>query len=154
MNRNISFDDVKGMDIQKGLFRHAAQAHLSVFLLGPPGCGKTMLARCVKTDAPFRAPHHTVSSKSFEGELALAEGGVLYLDEVSMFDTPNLERALAQHAEKRFMLVASSNLCECGWLGTPRSCVYPCSGPDPLITAIAYQFDLVIPLRPVNKAEL
>jgi magnesium chelatase family protein len=70
------------------------------------------------------------------GEIALANGGVLYLDELTEFRRDALE-ALRQPLESgdvavvrlharavfpaRFMLVASMNPCPCGWYGDPRS---------------------------------
>jgi magnesium chelatase family protein len=93
---------------------------------------------------PFRAPHHGVSLAGLigggqalrPGEIALANGGVLYLDELTEFRRDALE-ALRQPLESgdvalvrlharavfpaRFMLVASMNPCPCGWHGDPRS---------------------------------
>jgi hypothetical protein len=44
--------------------------------------GKTIRARELAGDRPFRAPHYTISERSIVAELALAAGGVLYLDDV------------------------------------------------------------------------
>jgi magnesium chelatase family protein len=94
----------------------------------PPG---TLAAR------PFRAPHHTISAAGLvgggnpprAGEVTLAHGGVLFLDELGEFTRAALE-ALRQPLEDgrvtvtrawhsiefpcRFMLVAASNRCPCG----------------------------------------
>lgn len=43
---------------------------------------------------PFRAPHHTVSVAGILSELALAAGGVLYLDEADCFHTSTLRYLL------------------------------------------------------------
>lgn len=99
------------------------------------------------TARPFRAPHHTASRVSLvgggaaprPGEASLAHGGVLFLDELAEFDRGTLE-ALRQPLEDykitvarakdvleypaRFILVAASNPCPCGYRGHPeRECV-------------------------------
>lgn len=90
---------------------------------------------------PFRAPHHTASPAGLlgggqpprPGEVSLAHGGVLFLDELPEFDRRALE-ALRQVLEERriviararatcvfparFQLVAAANPCRCGWLGS------------------------------------
>jgi magnesium chelatase family protein len=91
---------------------------------------------------PFRAPHHTISDAGLvgggriprPGEVSLAHGGVLFLDELPEFRRNALE-ALRQPMEEgsvtitrsmtatcfpaHFMLVASMNGCPCGNLGHP-----------------------------------
>jgi len=94
---------------------------------------------------PFRAPHHTISASGLvgggappaPGEATLAHHGVLFLDELSEFSRPSLE-ALRQPIEDgeivvvrgqqalrfptRFMLVAATNPCPCGFAGSDRPC--------------------------------
>ena len=98
---------------------------------------------------PVRAPHHSASAVALvgggspprPGEISLAHGGVLFLDELPEFPRMALE-ALREPLETgqitisraarqaqypaRFQLVAAMNPCPCGWLGafaaTGRSC--------------------------------
>jgi magnesium chelatase family protein len=100
---------------------------------------------------PFRAPHHSVTAaglvggarRGVVGELALAHRGVLFLDELSEFSRSVLE-ALRQPMEDgrvaivraqrsevyptRFMLVAATNPCPCGYAGEQDRC--SCSDAD------------------------
>jgi magnesium chelatase family protein len=92
---------------------------------------------------PFRAPHHSISAAGLvggggpplPGEASLAQHGVLFLDELSEFARPALE-ALRQPLEEgcvrvtraqrtvcfpaRFLLVAATNPCPCGYQGDSR----------------------------------
>jgi magnesium chelatase family protein len=98
---------------------------------------------------PVRAPHHSASSVALvgggspprPGEISLAHGGVLFLDELPEFTRGALE-ALREPLETghitisraarrarfpaRFQLVAAMNPCPCGWQGafaaTGRAC--------------------------------
>jgi magnesium chelatase family protein len=94
---------------------------------------------------PFRAPHHTVSSSGLvgggapprPGEATLANHGVLFLDELAEFQRSSLD-ALRQPLEDgcvtivrgqraivfptRFMLVAATNPCPCGFAGVGDRC--------------------------------
>ena len=93
---------------------------------------------------PVRAPHHTASAVALvgggspprPGEISLAHGGVLFLDETPEFPRAALE-ALREPLETgritisraarqaqfpaRFQLIAAMNPCPCGWLGAPAA---------------------------------
>ena len=94
---------------------------------------------------PFRAPHHTISAAGLvgggspprPGEATLANHGVLFLDELSEFQRPSLEAlrqpledgsvtiVRGQHAlvlPTRFVLVAATNPCPCGFAGVGDRC--------------------------------
>jgi len=98
-------------------------------------------------DRPFRAPHHSASLPALvgggpspkPGEISLASRGVLFLDELAEFPRHVLE-ALRQPLEEgevvvsrarqtirfpaRFLMVAATNPCPCGFLGDfRRPCV-------------------------------
>ncbi len=92
---------------------------------------------------PFRSPHHSTTAAALlgggsnpqPGELSLAHGGVLFLDELAEFPRAVLDQ-LRQPLEEgvirlsrarihccfpsRVTLVAATNACPCGWSGDPR----------------------------------
>jgi magnesium chelatase family protein len=103
------------------------------------------LAGALASARPFRAPHHSITTAGlvggarsrWVGEVVLAHNGVLFLDELSEFARPTLE-ALRQPLEEgrvavvraghsavypaRFMLVAATNPCPCGYAGDGERC--------------------------------
>lgn len=95
---------------------------------------------------PYRAPHHTSSRVALvgggtqtmrPGEVSLAHGGVLFLDELGEFDAGTLD-ALRQPLEEgvirvarahrstsypaEVLLVGATNPCPCGWDGPRGGC--------------------------------
>lgn len=91
---------------------------------------------------PFRAPHHSATAAGLigggnpvrPGEVSLADGGVLFLDELSEFKGHVLQQ-IRQPLESghvvisradgavsfpaQFMLIAATNPCPCGFYGDP-----------------------------------
>lgn len=169
-----NFDEVIGQEIAKRALVVAAAGHHNIMLNGPPGTGKSMLAKAlpnimppmnqdemlevthlhslasknfdkIVTQRPIRSPHHSSSHISIigggqhpkPGEISLSHRGVLFFDEFPEFARSAVE-ALRQPLEDgkitvarakgsvnfpaKFLLVATSNPCPCGFYGSKREC--------------------------------
>ncbi len=212
--RGLDLADVRGQAVARRAIELSAAGGHHVLLVGPPGCGKTMLARRLhgllpplsldealevaavhslagerapdaplSLEPPLREPHHSVSGAGLvgggsgiprPGELALAHRGVLLMDE--LLETPrSILDALRQPLERgevtitrvrarirypaRVLLVAATNPCPCGNLGSPlRACScrpdrierYRSRLSGPLLD----RMDLQVELRPVDRERL
>ncbi len=163
------FANVNGQKILRRACEVAAAGLHNLLMIGSPGSGKTMVAKCLPSilppmdkkeqmelskiysvcglfaertklldRRPFRHPHHSISPvgligggvQPHPGEISLANGGVLFLDELTGFKADTLDM-LRQPLEDHkltigrssgsftfpadFVLVAAMNPCKCGY---------------------------------------
>jgi magnesium chelatase family protein len=141
---SLKFEDILGQEYPKRALEIAAAGMHNILLLGPNGAGKTTLARSLATILPglppFREATPSVGRKAMvgggknlkKGEIALAHGGVLFLDELAEFGKPVLEALIGPMGNRvqtvsndddaitypaSFILLATMKTCPCGNMG-------------------------------------
>ena len=162
------FSELQGQENVRRAAEIAVAGGHNLLMIGPPGSGKSMTAKCIAgilpppdiresmeitkiysvlglldekspliQRRPFREVHHTATKAALigggmiprPGEISLAHGGVLFLDELPEFKKSVLEvlrQPLEEHSVQisrtygnyrfpaDFMLVAAMNPCPCG----------------------------------------
>ncbi|MBU1018690.1 MAG: ATP-binding protein [Patescibacteria group bacterium] len=129
---------VKGHDIVKRALSIAAFGMHHICLIGPPGMGKSLLARSVlgmlppmesgeitevirhysiftdedfgdgQVERPFREVSHTVSLGNLKKELGLAKRGVLFLDDIHNFPKGHIDAILKPMEEQRDFMLVAA----------------------------------------------
>ena len=173
---NIDYSDIQGQEMVKRATLVAVAGNHNLLYIGPPGAGKTMMAKRIPsilpglsleesleitkiysaaglvenenpliTMRPFREVHHSITRAALigggsiprPGEVTLAHGGVLFLDELPELQRSVLEslrQPLEEHCVRLirnngaycfpadFMLVAAMNPCPCGYYPDRNRC--------------------------------
>ena len=174
--RNLDYSDIHGQESVKRATLVAVAGNHNLLYIGPPGAGKTMMAKRIPgilpemsleesleitkiysaagllkreepliVSRPFREIHHSITRAALigggtiphPGEVTLAHGGVLFIDELAEMNRGVLEclrQPLEEHCVRitrnhgafcfpaDFMLVAAMNPCPCGYYPDRNRC--------------------------------
>ena len=124
----LDYEDVLDQEAAKRALVISAAGRHGLLMVGPPGAGKSMLARRLPTILPPLTPEEA------EEVALIGHHGVLFLDELPEFST-NVLQSLRQPFEEHvvrlvradglyrfpcdFTFLAAANPCPCGYLGDP-----------------------------------
>ena len=176
VSQQEDFSQIVGQENVKRAITVAVAGGHNLLMIGPPGAGKSMLAKriptvmpppsykeildicaihsvagCMPQDGslprsrPFRNPHHSITSTALigggtwarPGEISLASGGVLFLDELGEFKSGLLDLLRQPLEEKKVwvtryharyeypadcLFVAATNPCRCGYYPDRSRC--------------------------------
>lgn len=180
LNRyEVDFAEVNGQKVLRRAAEVAASGNHNLLMIGPPGSGKTMIAKRMPTilprlkleesisiskvysinnllshteplicSRPFRAPHYSVTAQALTGggvrpkpgEISLATGGILFLDEICEAHRDSLQGLRTPLEDKMiriarvhgtytypadFLLVSATNPCPCGHFPSARCTCSP-----------------------------
>lgn len=212
----MDFADIVGQSAAKRAVEIAAAGGHNVILIGPPGSGKSSIAKAMidilppmspeealltckiysvsgvplplrslsdgSIRRPFRTPHHSIPQAALlgggvdyiaPGEISLANGGVLFMDEFCEAPRKVTESLRAPIEDGRitisrlkskvtfpssFIFVAATNPCPCGYYGDGSKCV--CSESQihsylsKLSGPIMDRIDMQVFMRPVSSKDL
>ncbi|MBM3271978.1 YifB family Mg chelatase-like AAA ATPase [Candidatus Kaiserbacteria bacterium] len=74
---NVSLDDIRGQEAAKRALEIAAAGRHNIALWGPPGTGKTMLARATAALLPELSPEETIEVTAIHSLAGTLEGGAM-----------------------------------------------------------------------------
>ena len=129
------FADIHGQSAVRRAAEIAAGGRHHFLMMGPPGAGKSLLAKCMPGILPSLAGGGRIPRP---GEISLAHKGVLFLDELAEFKRETIEILRQPMEERRVhisrvygsyvfpadcMIVAATNFCKCGNFPNLEKCI-------------------------------